>query len=195
MSSNNPHTDLSLLTGAFALLNLIVLPWFVFHHRTVSVQSWCCLGQRITNNAATLYIAQTQCSFCLSLSQSKIILSGMVSKQKRTVCFLILSIPLSRRESKLIFWSCAERPKALQFRTKVGEHQESGYVWVFSPHQPERCVRTTQIYVVWTPREQTVIKLWSASFCVKSEAEPTADFLRKPIVSQQHSTSESQQTH
>lgn len=39
------------------------------------------------------------------------------------------------------------------------------------------------------------IKLWSAPFCVKSEAEPTADLLRKPIVSQQHPANVRQLSH
>lgn len=103
--------------------------------------------------------------------------------------------PWAGENQSWFFWSCAEGPKALQYRTKVEEHQQSGYAWVFSPHQPEGCVRTTQICVVWTPRGKTGIKLWSTSFCVRSEAEPTADLLRKPIVSQQHPANVRQHSH
>lgn len=104
-----------------------------------SVQSWCCLGQRIRNSGATLCIAQTQCSFCLSLPQAEIILTWNDFKAEMDS---VLSDTLRSSEQerlKAAFWSCAEGPKALQYRTKVGEHQQSGCVWVFSPHQPERC--------------------------------------------------------
>lgn len=71
----------------------------------------------------------------------------MISKQKWTVCFLILSVPLSRRDSRLLFGLVLKDQRLCNTEQRWG-NINSQDVFGYSVPINQKDVRTTQIDVV-----------------------------------------------